>query len=127
MFVDASALCAVLLEEEDAERFSRHLEAATVTSALAVYETALAIIRVRAAHVAESEEQVRELLRRADVAILPVESETVSLALQAHAKFGKGRHPAKLNLCDCFAYAMAKQLGVPLLYKGDDFALTDLA
>jgi ribonuclease VapC len=48
------------------------------------------------------------------------------LALDAHARFGKGVHPAKLNMGDCFAYACARANGVPLLYKGDDFALTDI-
>jgi ribonuclease VapC len=49
-----------------------------------------------------------------------------STALQAYLAFGKGVHPARLNLADAFAYALAKQLDVPLLYKGDDFALTDV-
>ncbi|WP_293369970.1 type II toxin-antitoxin system VapC family toxin, partial [Phenylobacterium sp.] len=47
-------------------------------------------------------------------------------ALQAYLRFGKGLHPARLNLADCFAYALAKQLDAPLLYKGDDFAKTDI-
>ncbi len=47
-------------------------------------------------------------------------------ALQAHLRYGKGRHPARLNLSDCFAYALAKQLDAPLLYKGDDFSQTDI-
>jgi len=49
-----------------------------------------------------------------------------ALALDAYLTFGKGRHPAKLNLADCFAYALAKTLDAPLLYKGDDFPLTDV-
>jgi len=49
-----------------------------------------------------------------------------AVALDAYLKFGKGRHPAKLNLADCFAYALAKSLDAPLLYKGDDFPLTDV-
>ena len=48
------------------------------------------------------------------------------LALEAHARFGRGRHPARLNMGDCFAYACARSRGVPLLYKGEDFALTDI-
>ena len=130
MFVDASALAAILLEEDDAEGLSRRLEAAVdcYTSPLAVYEAALAISRVHARKVIEAESRVRGFLRLAGISILPVDDETASLAIEAHARFGKGRgHPARLNLCDCFAYAMAKQHGVPLLYKGDDFSQTDLA
>ncbi len=130
MFVDASALSAILLEEDDGEVLARRLESArtTLTSPLAVYETVLAISRVHARSMMEAESRVRAFLRRAGVSVQPVGDEAASLALQAHAKFGKGRgHPARLNLCDCFAYAMAKQHGVPLLYKGDDFSQTDLA
>ncbi len=127
MFVDASALCAILLGEDDAEELSDQLETATLTSPLAIYEATLAVTRVRRGSVEQAESQVRDLLERAEIAVLPIGDETVSLALEAHAAFGKGRHPARLNLCDCFAYAMARQHGVPLLYKGDDFAHTDLA
>lgn len=49
-----------------------------------------------------------------------------TMALDAYLRFGKGRHPARLNLADCFAYALAKSLDAPLLYKGDDFPLTDV-
>ena len=56
----------------------------------------------------------------------PFEPETAALAIDAYARFGKGRHPAGLNFGDCFAYACARHFDVPLLYKGDDFALTDI-
>jgi ribonuclease VapC len=129
MFVDASALSAILLGEKEAESLTRRLERAETryTSPLAVFEAALAISRVHARG-AGAEMRVRAFLRRAEVSILSIRDETVSLALEAHARFGKGHgHPARLNLCDCFAYAMARQHGMPLLYKGDDFAQTDLA
>jgi ribonuclease VapC len=127
MFVDASALCAILLDEDDAEKISRSLESATLTSPLAIYETALAVTRVRAGSLVQAESEVRKLLSRANVAVVPIESDTVPLALNAHERYGKGRHPARLNLGDCFAYAMAKQHDLPLLYTGDDFLHTDLA
>jgi ribonuclease VapC len=64
----------------------------------------------------------------ANVETVPITREIGDLALQAFEKYGKGRgHKAQLNMGDCFAYACAKSLGVPLLYKGDDFAKTDLA
>ena len=56
----------------------------------------------------------------------PASTAVDTLALDAYLRFGKGRHPAKLNLADCFAYALAKTLDAPLLYKGDDFPLTDV-
>jgi ribonuclease VapC len=130
MFVDASALSAILLGEKEAESLTQRLERAETrcTSPLAVFEAAFAISRVHARGAGEAEMRVRAFLRRAEVSILSIRDETVSLALEAHARFGKGHgHPARLNLCDCFAYAMARQHGMPLLYKGDDFAQTDLA
>eukprot|EP01042_Synura_sphagnicola_P016952 gene16952-21432_t len=58
---------------------------------------------------------------------IPVDDEQSVMSAQAFLRFGKGRHPAKLNLGDCFSYALAKSLNAPLLYKGEDFGLTDIA
>ena len=72
--------------------------------------------------------RVRGFLERARISVVAIEDAAATGALDAHARFGKtSMHPARLNMGDCFAYAMAKQHGVPLLYKGDDFAQTDLA
>jgi ribonuclease VapC len=65
-------------------------------------------------------------LRRADIVIEPVTVEQAHLARQAFLDFGKGRHPAGLNFGDCFAYALVKATGEPLLYKGMDFSKTDV-
>ena len=129
MFVDASVLVAILLEADDAKELSARIERSErrLTSPLSIYEAALAVCRVHSKSVPEAESRVRALVRLAGIPIEPVVDETASLALEAHAKFGKGRHPARLNMGDCFAYAMAKHHGVPLLYKGDDFSQTDLA
>ena len=129
MFVDASAIVAILLEEDGAELLSQRLEAASrrLTSPLAIYEAVLAVTRVRARGVKEAESRVAAFLESAGIAIEPVGEGTARSAIDAHDRFGKGRHLARLNLCDCFAYAMAKQHSVPLLYKGDDFSRTDLA
>jgi len=64
--------------------------------------------------------------RRAEIVIEPVTVEQAHLARQAFLDFGKGRHPARLNFGDCFAYALAKATGEPLLFKGDDFSKTDI-
>ena len=62
----------------------------------------------------------------AETQVLPIGEAEQIAALEAHARFGKGVHPAKLNMGDCFAYACARVHGAPLLYKGEDFALTDI-
>ncbi len=98
-----------------------------LTSPIAVFEASLAVNRAEAKGIERAEDVVLTLLRRSDIAILPIDETTGAMAIAAHARYGKGSgHPARLNLGDCFAYAMAKQHGVPLLYKGDDFAQTDL-
>jgi ribonuclease VapC len=132
MFVDASALAAILLDEPDGRDLARALESAPsaerVTSAIAVFETALAVNRTEAGGIERAAQVVKALLHRAGVAVGKIDGTTGDIAIGAHALYGKGSgHPARLNLGDCFAYAMAKQHGVPLLYKGEDFALTDLA
>ncbi len=130
MFVDASAVVAILTREAEADVLADRLDsvAASITSPIAVFEAALAICRKRQASVAEAREDVREFLEMARidlVAVMPVDGEG---ALEAFARYGKGRnHPAQLNLADCFAYAMAKRHGLPLLFKGDDLDKTDIA
>uniref|UniRef100_B0T062 PIN domain-containing protein n=1 Tax=Caulobacter sp. (strain K31) TaxID=366602 RepID=B0T062_CAUSK len=66
------------------------------------------------------------LQRSVDAQIVTIGAPEQAAAIDAHARFGKGVHTAKLNMGDCFAYACARTNGVPLLYKGDDFALTDI-
>lgn len=130
MFVDASAVVAILTREAEADVLADRLDsvAASITSPIAVFEAALAICRKRQASVAEAREDVREFLEMARidlVAVMPVDGEG---ALEAFARYGKGRnHPAQLNLADCFAYAMAKRHGLRLLFKGDDLDKTDIA
>ncbi len=70
--------------------------------------------------------QLENLLRDAEVAVIPFTAEHAALAREGWRRYGKGRHPAGLNLGDCFAYALAKARHQPLLFKGDDFSLTDV-
>ena len=70
--------------------------------------------------------EVDETLIDAAIEIAPVSLEQARLAVTAFERFGKGRHPARLNLGDCFSYALAKERGLPLLFKGSDFARTDI-
>jgi ribonuclease VapC len=122
--VDASALVAIADEEPEADRFLQALEGAqgATVSAINAVETGLVLIgrqRLR---------DIRELDRWLSDLKVDVDLSNVSHAdaLAAYLRFGRGYHRARLNLADCFAYALAKTLDAPLLYKGDDFALTDI-
>ena len=124
MVVDSSAVLAILFQEPDAERFSQALAAApTRISAASVVETGIVLNAKRGP---EAEDDFDELLDRMRFCIEPVTAEHARLARRAFRVFGKGNHPAGLNFGDCFAYALAKATGEPLLFKGDDFARTDI-
>jgi ribonuclease VapC len=129
MFIDASALVALLIGEPGSDNLLERLDAAdtAVTSPLALYETVLALMRIRAIPRAAAQRELREWLAAAEIAVIPITDEIGRAALDAFDRYGKGRgHPAQLNMGDCFAYGAAVTLGVPLLYKGDDFTETDL-
>lgn len=129
MFVDASALAAMLLGEPEADMLAESLDAADrrCTSPIAIFETVLALMRTKRLSRATAEEHVRAALAAAEIQVIAITDEIGRAALDAFERYGKGRgHPAQLNLGDCFAYAAARTLAVPLLYKGDDFAETDL-
>lgn len=129
MFVDASVLVALLKREPDSLELANRLEQddSPITSPIAILETiSLARQKTLAAGVAHS--IVSDLVDRAEIEIRAVDHVSAALAADAHERYGKGSgHPARLNLGDCLAYAMARQHGVRLLYKGDDFVKTDLA
>ncbi len=125
MILDSSVFIALLRREPGCE----------------VYETALATTRplataaptlVETATVAEGKggekagADLDALIRRLGIEIVPFTAEHAALAREGWRRFGKGRHPAALNLGDCFAYALAKSRNEPLLFKGDDFARTDV-
>lgn len=128
MFVDASAWTAMLLEEPEAEAFRTKLAdaPAVLTSAIAGWETVRAVSRATTLGQIEAAGRLGDLQSTFDARLVPIAEAEQALALDAHARFGKGVHPAKLNMGDCFSYACAKAHGVPLLYKGGDFALTDI-
>ena len=128
MFVDASALTALMTVEEGShDLFARVERAKTrITSPIAVWETAVAISRITALDVPSAWHEVADYLALAKIDLVSVPPEAAALALDAFDRYGKGRHPARLNMGDCFAYACSRHFGLPLLYKGDDFALTDI-
>jgi ribonuclease VapC len=130
MFVDASVLVAILTEESDGSEWSRRLQEAEglVTSPVAVFETVVSVARKDRLPVLVVAAEVNLFLDQAEIETRAISPDVGDAALAAYARYGKGQgHSARLNLGDCFAYAMAKQHGVPLLYKGDDFSHTDLA
>ena len=129
MFVDASAIVAILTREPEADSLADLLEAARspITSPIAVFEAALGICRKRHASVEEAEDDVREFLELSRIQLIPITAKEADTALAAFSRYGKGRgHPAQLNLGDCFAYAVAKNYRTSLLFKGEDFNKTDI-
>lgn len=129
MFVDASAFLAFIFREPDAPALASRLQAAGggYTSPLAICETVMSLMGRKRIARAEAEARLDSIMSEADITIIDITPEIGRLALDAFDRYGKGRgHPAQLNMGDCFAYACAKAHGVPLLYKGDDFARTDL-
>ena len=129
MFVDASAIVAILTREPEAAALADVLENARspITSPIAIFEAALGICRKRHASVEEAEQDVGEFLKLARIRTVPITDREAHTALAAFSRYGKGRgHPAQLNLGDCFAYAVAKNARTTLLFKGEDFDKTDI-
>lgn len=129
MYVDASAIVAVLIGEADGSQLLARIEESRspFTSIVTKVEAALAIGRAMG-DVKTGAELVDALLDQLDVRVDAVPADLYESIMQAAARYGKGAgHPARLNFGDCFSYAMAKRASVPLLYKGGDFSKTDLA
>jgi ribonuclease VapC len=128
MFVDASALVAILTREPGCDAFVERMRGRRrkYTSAIAVYEASLAVARRTDFDVELARKDVMDFLADTAITVVDLTGDDGVQAINAHLRFGKGRHTAALNMGDCFAYACAKRLKVPLLFKGDDFALTDI-
>jgi ribonuclease VapC len=126
MVIATSALVAIFLAEAERRQFlDRIVEAATrLISAANALETGI-VLEARRGEAAGREFDL--FLVRANLQVIPVDGEQVEIARSAWRRYGKGRHPAGLNFGDCFAYALAKSCGEPLLAKGTDFATTDIA
>jgi ribonuclease VapC len=129
MFVEASALTAIVKGEPERERFVASIKSdeSPATSSISVFEAALAFSTMTGSCVAAVSEITR-FLKVLDVTVLPVDENCLMEMAIARDRYGKGTgHPAQLNLGDCVSYALAKSTGMRLLYKGGDFAHTDLA
>lgn len=136
MFVDASAIIAVMTDEPGAENFATLLDAARakrpVTSVLAAWEATVGLYRKKRIPMAEAEARVQEFIETAGIQMLSTAPRELPVALQAFERFGRHRYPdhernSALNLADCFHYATAKSCRTSILTKDAGFALTDVA
>jgi ribonuclease VapC len=127
MIIDASALIAILRDEPEARTFAKAIASTNIRRVSAVnYVEAAAVIDASRNPVASR--RFDDLLREAQLIIETVTEAQARIAREAYRDFGKGSgHPAGLNFGDCFAYALAKATGEPILFKGDDFSRTDLS
>ncbi len=125
MIIDTSALVAILDQEPAAERIARILAATPERMLSAANLVELGIV-MRARRGDDGARDVDPLLAKLRVEIVPFTARQAEIARKAFRRYGRGRHDAKLNFGDCFAYALAKDAAAPLLFKGDDFEQTDV-
>jgi ribonuclease VapC len=125
MIVDNSALVAILYREPEAARFVKAIHDVELTRISVANYVELSMV-VEGQLGPDGMRQAEAFLRRAGIIVEPVTLDHGELARQAFLDFGKGRHKAGLNFGDCFAYALAKATGEPLLFKGNDFSQTDV-
>ena len=125
MVIDTSALVAILLGEPEAEVFAKAIagDPKRLVSVFSVLETGI-VIEAKKGDAGGRELDL--LIHRASIEIIAMDSGQVDLARFAWRSFGKGRHPAGLNIGDCCSYALSKHSGEPLLFKGNDFSKTDI-
>ena len=123
--VDTSALVAVVLGEPDAERYLDALEGSPACLSLVSLVEAGMVVEARQG--ADAARDLHILVNGTIDHLVPLDADHAHAAVNGWRRFGKGRHPAGLNFGDCFAYAVARLAGLPLLFKGDDFAQTDIA
>lgn len=125
MIVDTSALAAIFFGEAECDRYIQIIHDADLCRISAANFVELSMV-IEGQLGPDAGRQCDAFLHRAEIIVEPVTVEHAHLARQAFLDFGKGRHPAGLNFGDCFAYALAKASGEPLLFKGLDFSKTDI-
>ena len=125
MVVDSSAILAILFNEPERDRFAAALAQAGVRlmGSVNVLETAVVVSARKGPHGAR---EFDLLLHRAEIEVIAFTADHLRLARDAYQRYGKGRHPAGLNLGDCCAYALSRHTGESLLFKGNDFPQTDV-
>jgi ribonuclease VapC len=128
MIIDASALVALVRNEPDADRFFRALSDTREPKRISLANWLEAVIVIDGSKSPIASRRFDEAVAEAGIVIEPVTPQHADIARAAYRDFGKGSgHPAGLNFGDCFAYALAKSMREPLLFKGDDFSRTDIA
>jgi len=127
MIIDTSALIAILRAEEDAKSYARAIADASIRRISAVNFVETAVV-IDASHDPIASRRFDDFVKTARIAVESVTESQARIARDAYRDFGKGSgHPAQLNFGDCFAYALAKTLNEPLLFKGEDFTHTDIS
>lgn len=128
IFADASALIAIITDEPDAAFLADRLDAdrQRLCAALSVWETVAGLCHSYMFSVPSARTHVRRFLDAGGFQFVSIGEREFEVAADAYAQFGKGRHPAALNMGDCYAYACAKTNQATLLFKGDDFSKTDI-
>ena len=124
MIVDASALVAIVLREPGWEALAEKLSSSPAGTGAATLAEAGVVLTVKMGPRGRS--LLARVVQEARIAIVPFTDEHWPIAVDAYARFGKGRHPAALNFGDCLTYAVASRAGQPILYVGDDFSKTEL-
>jgi len=129
VFADASALIAIIAGEADAADLADRLEAdrLRLCSAVSVWETVAGLCRSHTYSVPAARTHVRRFLEAGNLQFVGIGEREFEIATDAYAQYGKGRHPAGLNMGDCFAYACTRVNRAKLLFKGEDFTKTDIA
>jgi ribonuclease VapC len=126
MIIDTSAIIAILRGEPEAQRCALAIETHSIRRMSAANFVEAAVV-IDASRDPIASRRFDELMKEAQISIESVTEAQAQVAREAYRDFGKGSgHPAKLNFGDCFAYALAKSTGQPLLFKGDDFIHTDI-
>jgi ribonuclease VapC len=121
---DTSALVAVVFGEPDSAGYAAALGQDDVLVSIASLTEALMVVQGRQG--ADAVQDLRLLVNEFVAEVVPLDAAHAEVAFAAWQRFGKRRHPAALNLGDCFSYATARLAGAPLLFKGDDFSQTDI-
>lgn len=128
MFVDTSAIVAILNLEPEAEAFAEKIGSAghAITGAHVRLEACMNLARILGVEISTATELFDTFLRHAKITVAPISDEIARIAVDAFESFGKGRHHAGLNFGDCLSYACAAYHHAPILFKGRDFGKTDL-
>lgn len=128
IFADASALIAIIAGEAEADDLADVLEAERLRlySAISAWETVAGLCRSYTFSIPAARAHLRRFLETGGFQIVGIGEREMEFAVEAYAQYGKGRHPAALNMGDCYAYACAKTNRAKLLFKGGDFGMTDI-